>query len=139
MKKKNNTSIMPNENDPEVPEVDLTDKFNIVKSLSSVKSFILFIVIACTIAGGFIYLIANSADNTQSKYKPDNNTLKVDSFIKMKQITEIEFGQYIEVDIHTDVLYYVQKVGNSYYRVPIMEADGSCLTYSEWKSSHKGD
>lgn len=42
----------------------------------------------------------------------------------------------IYVDKNTDVLYYVyNNVANKYGITPIMKPDGTCLTYTEWKSN----
>lgn len=41
----------------------------------------------------------------------------------------------IWVDRNTDVLYWVRHTGYQFGITPIMESDGTCLTYTEWKSN----
>lgn len=38
-------------------------------------------------------------------------------------------------DNNTDVLYWVYEGGHRFGITPIMKADGTCLTYKEWKRS----
>lgn len=40
-------------------------------------------------------------------------------------------------DIYTDVLYVAWASGNAYTVTPIMNPDGSCLTYEKWKLRKK--
>lgn len=41
----------------------------------------------------------------------------------------------IWVDRNTDVLYWIYHSGYRFGITPIMESDGTCLTYTEWKSN----
>lgn len=41
----------------------------------------------------------------------------------------------IWMDRNTDVLYWVHHSGYQFGITPIMESDGTCLTYTEWKSN----
>lgn len=62
---------------------------------------------------------------------------KNDSFIMLVKLTDI-----ILMDNNTGVLYVREKHSSyggyyTYTTFPIMEADGTCLTYDEWKARGK--
>lgn len=42
----------------------------------------------------------------------------------------------IWVDTNTDVLYYTFQSSTAFGMTPIMKADGTCLTYTEWKAKN---
>ena len=54
------------------------------------------------------------------------------AFCDMKVVARKEFTEIL-VDLNTNVLYYTQHSGYQYGITPIMKADGTCLTYNEWK------
>lgn len=54
-------------------------------------------------------------------------------FINLQRIDKDLDYPDVYVDTYTDVLYMYE-----YYRMsPIMKADGTCLTYTEWKERNK--
>ena len=66
---------------------------------------------------------------------PKKDIIEVDDYCMMRRICggPIEF---IWMDLNTEVLYY-HRVASTGGITPIMKADGTCLTYSEWKKSRK--
>ncbi len=64
---------------------------------------------------------------------------KVSDYCQMRQICK-ESHERIYVDTYTDVLYYCleENYGYQFGMTPIMKADGTCLTYTEWKSRNEG-
>lgn len=69
-------------------------------------------------------------------YQKDKQVMeaKNDSFIMLVKLTDI-----ILMDNNTGVLYVREKHASyggfeTYTTFPIMEADGTCLTYDEWKA-----
>ena len=58
---------------------------------------------------------------------------KVDDYCRMRRVIKTSYER-IYVDTYTDVLYYCQECGSQYGITPIMKADGTCLTYTEWKA-----
>jgi len=72
-------------------------------------------------------------------YQKDKQVMeaKNDSFIMLVKLTDI-----ILMDNNTGVLYVREKHASyggyeTYTTFPIMEADGTCLTYDEWKARGK--
>lgn len=94
------------------------------------KKLILFLLplmfIGCTIEN-----YSESSNQTQK----DN----VSDFITFEVCAEDSGYQYILRDVYTDVLYYkyVKATAGGRAITPIMKADGSCLTYTEWKKRNK--
>lgn len=62
------------------------------------------------------------------KYQPvgSNTSYSTEDFINLRIITS-----EVYVDTNTDVLY----LSSSSYMTPIMKADGTCLTLTEWKAT----
>jgi len=62
--------------------------------------------------------------------------LKTSDFCYMVQLDVDSVGRFDEiwVDRNTDVLYWVHLSGYQFGITPIMKSDGTCLTYTEWKS-----
>jgi hypothetical protein len=60
-------------------------------------------------------------------------TISLKDFINLELLVTSGSGSYVYVDKNTDVLYLKQGPGFS----PIMKADGTCLTLTEWKESRK--
>jgi hypothetical protein len=59
--------------------------------------------------------------------------ISLNDFVDLELLVTGEFGNYVYVDKNTDVLYLKQGYGFS----PIMKADGTCLTLTEWKENRK--
>ena len=62
---------------------------------------------------------------------------KVSDYCQMRRVCK-ESYERIYVDTYTDVLYYCQEASDQFGITPIMKADGTCLTYTEWKSRNEG-
>jgi hypothetical protein len=60
-------------------------------------------------------------------------TISLKDFVDLELLVTGESGNYVYVDKNTDVLYLKQGYGFS----PIMKADGTCLTLTEWKENRK--
>jgi hypothetical protein len=60
---------------------------------------------------------------------------KVSDYCQMREVCK-KSHERIYVDTYTDVLYYCLEENYDYQLgiTPIMKADGTCLTYTEWKS-----
>ena len=56
-------------------------------------------------------------------------------FVNLKVVARKDFTEVL-VDLNTEVLYYVHHSGYRYGITPIMKADGTCLTYTEWKAKN---
>jgi hypothetical protein len=67
------------------------------------------------------------------KFMEKATTISLKDFVDLELLVTGEFGNYVYVDKNTDVLYLKQGYGFS----PIMKADGTCLTLTEWKESRK--
>lgn len=66
-----------------------------------------------------------------TKYTVTRESYDVDDFCDFIVLTESAF-KTIYVDKNTDVLYIYYSGAIS----PIMKADGTCLTLTEWKENH---
>ena len=58
---------------------------------------------------------------------------KIKDYVKFSILYSDCYEQII-MDDYTGVLYYKYAFANSYGITPLMNADGTCLTYEEWKS-----
>lgn len=94
------------------------------------------IVIALVFA---IFMFTCSVRADILNYQKDKQVMeaKNDSFIMLVNLTDI-----ILMDNNTGVLYVREKHASyggyeTYTTFPIMEADGTCLTYDEWKARGK--
>lgn len=56
-------------------------------------------------------------------------------FCNFRVIARKEFNEVL-IDLNTEVLYYTTHSGYQYGITPIMKADGTCLTYTEWKAKN---
>lgn len=58
-------------------------------------------------------------------------------FCNMVQLDTASENNFYEIwlDKNTDVLYWVYSSGYRFGITPITKADGTCLTYTEWKSN----
>ena len=62
--------------------------------------------------------------------------LKSNDFCDMVQLDVDSVDSFeIWVDRNTDVLYWARHTGYQFGITPVMESDGTCLTYTEWKSN----
>lgn len=66
---------------------------------------------------------------------PKKDVIGVDDYCMMRRICDGTIDS-IWMDLNTEVLYY-RRATNSGGITPIMKADGTCLTYSEWKKTRK--
>ena len=58
-----------------------------------------------------------------------------DEFCAMVEIdVDSRYDTEIWWDRNTDVLYWAHHTGYRFGITPIMKADGTCLTYTEWKA-----
>lgn len=80
------------------------------------KKLIILLIITFT-------LFLSCSDKKYENYYPND-------FIDFEVI--VDKGRYILRDKYTDVLY----VEDVYRLSPIMKADGTCLTYTEWKETY---
>ena len=60
-------------------------------------------------------------------------TISLKDFVNFELLVAGSFGNNVYVDKNSDVLYVKQGYGF----FPIMKADGTCLTLTEWKESRK--
>lgn len=70
--------------------------------------------------------------NTLTIEKESSYPVHIDDFCNMQKVIA-ESVEKIYVDRNTDVLYYIQTGSNFYGITPIIESDGTPLTYAEWK------
>ncbi len=79
----------------------------------------------------FIVLIIIGLFASCTKYTVTQKSYDVEDFCNLVKLTENP-ADIICVDENTDVLYIYRSSGIS----PIMKADGTCLTLTEWKENH---
>ena len=92
-------------------------------------SLILLSVLLIGCSGRVTYVSSNE------EVVPKKDVIKVDDYCMMRRICD-ETCDSIWMDLNTEVLYYHLDT-NSGGITPIMKADGTCLTYSEWKKNRE--
>lgn len=78
-----------------------------------------------------VLLVVGSLFTSCTKYTVTRENYGVNDFCNLVMLTET-MSKTIYVDKNTDVLYFYYGSGMS----PIMKADGTCLTLTEWKENH---
>ena len=78
-----------------------------------------------------VLLVVDSLFTSCTKYTVTRESYGVNDFCNLAKLTETATEE-IYVDKNTDVLYVCWGSAMS----PIMKADGTCLTLTEWKENH---
>ena len=78
-----------------------------------------------------VLLVVGSLFASCTKYTVTRENYGVNDFCNLNSLTETA-TKTIYVDKNTDVLYFYYGSSMS----PIMKADGTCLTLTEWKENH---
>ena len=91
------------------------------------KKFIVVLIVVLTLGLGSCAIKYGEIRSMEN-----NATIKVEDFINLEPLIATNLGD-IYVDKNSDVLYLKQ------YHIlsPIMKADGTCLTLTEWKESRE--
>ena len=79
----------------------------------------------------FVVLLVGSLFTSCTKYTVTRESYGVNDFCNLAKLTETA-TEAIYLDKNTDVLYVSWGSAIS----PIMKADGTCLTLTEWKENH---
>ena len=101
--------------------------------MKSIKIFLL-ILVALFLTSCGQHRVKTSPFGESSSYTFES------SFISLEEVSP-----NIVMDVNTEVLYVREKhkvygIGLYVYTTfPIMEADGTCLTFREWRSNHLGE
>lgn len=78
--------------------------------------------------------------NANDKVVPSDHIQKanIDDYCRIRCVYRKPLGELGEIwiDTNTGVLYYIYKSGYAFGITPIMKADGTCLTYTEWKAKN---
>lgn len=85
------------------------------------------LLIGCS---GRVAYVSSSEEVVQKR-----DVVKVDDFCMLRKVCD-ETCDSIWMDLNTEVLYYRSDTSSGGI-TPIMKADGTCLTYSEWKKTRK--
>ena len=78
-----------------------------------------------------VLLVVGSLFTSCTKYTVTRENYGVNDFCNLAMLTET-MNETIYIDKNTDVLYLYYGSAMS----PIMKADGTCLTLTEWKENH---
>lgn len=97
--------------------------------MRKILSIILLSVLLIGCSGKVTYV------SSSEEVVPKKDVIKVDDYCMMRRLCS-DICDSIWWDLNTDVLYYHLDT-NSGGIVPIMKADGTCLTYSEWKKNRE--
>ena len=99
-----------------------------MKKIYKILLLVVFSLILCSCAKKVVYVNENG-EVIQNPYGS-----KATDYFNLKKIAYTE-GEVIYVDTYTDVLYYLYTPHiDKGAMTPIMKADGTCLTYTEWKT-----
>lgn len=86
---------------------------------------ILLALVICMFFSGCSYTF----ETTDSELPPP------EFFLRLEVVSKTRDFETVYRDEYTDVLYYRIKAYHKASLTPIMKADGTCLTYSEWKET----
>lgn len=96
-------------------------------------AFILGLCLTGIMSGcsGRLTYVSSDQKVVEKEELPDIRTVCDMKKLKVKSSDE----DCIYIDLNTNVLYYKYQTGYWCGITPVMKADGTCLTYDEWKSN----
>lgn len=113
------------------------------------KKLFLFLVPFLFIGCMKTICVDSSTSNPDMVTSTIDSELLISSFMDLKLVYRVDnpynvtdssdigaYGICIYVDKNTDVLYVRETACNRASMTPIMKADGTCLTYSEWRNEN---
>lgn len=99
-----------------------------MKKIYKILVLVVFSLILCSCAKKVVY-VNEKGEVIQNPYGS-----KATDYCNLKTIVATK-GEVIYIDTYTDVLYYFYvPYSDLGAMTPIMKADGTCLTYTEWKA-----
>lgn len=105
-----------------------------MKKFFGIIFIVMFLLVLFSCSKKVVYTNAND------KVVPSEHMQKanIDDYCRIRRVCRKTLGDLGEIwiDTNTGVLYYIYKSGYAFGITPIMKADGTCLTYTEWKAKN---